>query len=83
MTKSFRLWINASCEGGSRVVLMAVAGTSGVGASLASTPPLLGRMYELAHQVQKEAECFFDCYNCSKLDTWEHLFKEKNLVDET
>lgn len=48
---------------------MAVAGTSGVGASLASTPPVLGRMHELAHQVQKEAECFFDCYNCGKLDT--------------
>ena len=50
------------------VVLMPVAGTRGVVASLASTPPLLGRMHELAHQVQKEAECFFDCYNCGKLD---------------
>lgn len=50
------------------VVFMAVTETRGVGASLASTPPLLGRTHELALQVRKEAECFFDCCNCGKLD---------------
>lgn len=50
------------------VVWTPVAETKGVVASLVSTPPLLGRMYELARQVQKEDECFFDCYNCGKLN---------------
>lgn len=47
---------------------MAIAGTRGMGAALASSPPLSGRMHELARQVRKEDECCFDCYNCGKLD---------------
>lgn len=56
--------------GRGRMILMTVDGTRGIEAALASTPPpLLERMNELARQVREEAECFFDCYNCSKLDT--------------
>lgn len=69
LTEYLGLLTSPSCEGGSRVgLLLAVAGTRRVGAALASSPPLLERMDELACQVRKEAECFFDCYNCSKLD---------------
>lgn len=34
-------------------------------------------MHELACQVRKEAECFFDCCNCGKLDACERLFHKK------